>query len=110
MLRRLVRGIGLPLRGTLFLLRHRRLWLLAVAPLLLNAGLYVVTLILFVRYYDVGFGLLIDRPEAWYWLIGYYVLRLLGFHTGYFRRANQIQQRIRHVNLHGCHFPDTSLS
>jgi len=82
MLRRFIQGIGLPLRGALLLLQHRRLLLLAVAPLLLTGGLYVITLILFVRYYDTGFDLLLDRPEAWYWLISYYVLRFLGFLLG----------------------------
>ena len=48
-------------------------------PLILNIILYVIAITLFIQYYETGFGLLIARPAAWYWLIGYYLLRGLAF-------------------------------
>jgi CysZ protein len=50
-----------------------------MAPLLLNVVLYGATLGLFFHYYRDLFALLIDRPDAWYWLVGYYALQLLAF-------------------------------
>jgi CysZ protein len=76
-IRRFAEGVALPIKGGVFLLRRRRLLLLALAPLLLNLALYVTAVALFVRYYDEWFGLLMDRPEAWYLLVGYYALRIL---------------------------------
>jgi len=76
---RFVAGFVLPLKGGLFLLRHRRLLALATAPFVLNILLYTAALICVVRYYDVWFALLFERPQAWYLLIGYAVLHLLTF-------------------------------
>jgi CysZ protein len=79
MIRRFVQGFVLPIKGAVFLLRRRRLLLLALAPLLLNVVVYVVAVVLFVQYYGQGFSLLVDRPDAWYALVGYYALRVLVF-------------------------------
>ncbi|HEV8712199.1 MAG TPA: EI24 domain-containing protein [Candidatus Binatia bacterium] len=72
-------GFVLPLRGGLFLFRHRRLLALATAPLVLNVLLYAAALTLVVRYYEVWFALFLPQPQAWYLLVGYEVLRLLTF-------------------------------
>jgi CysZ protein len=81
-LRRLIEGVTLPIKGGLLLIRHRRLLALALAPLLLNILLYAAAVFLFVRYYDEWFGLLMDRPEVWYWLTVYYLLRVLALLVG----------------------------
>lgn len=81
-LRRLIEGVTLPITGSLLLVRHRRLLVLALAPLLLNILLYTAAVLLFVRYYGEWFSLLMDRPEVWYWLIVYYLLRSLAFLVG----------------------------
>jgi uncharacterized protein involved in cysteine biosynthesis len=78
-IRRFTAGLMLPLKGSVFLFQHRSLLRLAVAPLLLNTVLYGATLGLFIHSYNDLFALLMDRPDAWYWLVGYYVLRLLAF-------------------------------
>jgi CysZ protein len=70
-------GFLLALTGGQFLLHHRRLWALALAPLLLNILLYLAALLLIAHYYEQGFGLLLAPPQSWYLLIGYYALRLL---------------------------------
>ncbi len=72
----------LPIRGGTFLLRHRRLLPLAVAPFLLNALLYAAAVFAFFQYYDDWFSLIMQRPEVWYWLGVYYVLRVLAFLMG----------------------------
>jgi CysZ protein len=72
-------GFVLPLRGGLFLLRHRRLLALATVPLVLNLLLYTAAIAFVVRYYAVWFALLLPQPQAWYLLVGYEVLRLLAF-------------------------------
>lgn len=69
----------LPIRGGTFLLRHRRLLPLAVAPFLLNALLYAAAVYAFFQYYNDWFSLIMERPEVWYWLGVYYVLRVLAF-------------------------------
>ena len=79
MLSRFVQGFVLPIRGAALLWRTPALRRLALVPLLLNSVLYLLTLTLFFQFYDTGFSLFIDRPEAWYWLIGYYVLWGLAF-------------------------------
>ena len=71
----------LPMRGAALLWRTPALRRLAIVPLILNVILYAIAISLFIQYYETGFGLLIARPEAWYWLIGYYVLRGLAFVT-----------------------------
>jgi CysZ protein len=76
---RFLHGFVLPIEGGVFLWQHRSLRLLAVTPFLLNTVLYTIAVTLFVRFYDTWFGLILDRPEVWYWLIGYYVLRSLAF-------------------------------
>jgi CysZ protein len=78
-IRRFAAGLLLPLKGSVFLCQHQSLLRLAMAPLLLNVVLYGTTLVLFIHYYSDLFALMIDRPDAWYWLVGYYVLRLLAF-------------------------------
>jgi CysZ protein len=78
-IRRFAAGLLLPLKGSVFLCQHRSLRRLAVAPLLLNVVLYGATLVLFIHYYSDLFALLMDRPDAWYGLVGYYLLRLLAF-------------------------------
>ena len=72
----------LPIRGGTFLLRHRRLLPLAVAPFLLNALLYAAAVFAFFQYYDDWFSLIMQPPELWYWLGVYYVLRVLAFLMG----------------------------
>ena len=69
----------LPIRGATFLLRHRRLLPLAVAPFLLNALLYAAAVYAFFQYYNDWFSLIMERPEVWYWLSVYYVLCVLAF-------------------------------
>jgi CysZ protein len=78
-IRRFIAGLLLPLKGSVFLFQQRSLLRLAVAPLLLNVVLYGATLGLFLHYSSDLFALLLDRPDAWYWLVGYYLLRLLAF-------------------------------
>jgi CysZ protein len=78
-IRRFTAGLLLPLKGSVFLCQHQSLRRLAMAPLLLNVVLYGATLTLFLHYYSNLFALLIDRPDTWYWLMGYYLLRLLAF-------------------------------
>ena len=79
MITRFIQGFALPFRGAALLWRTPALRRLAIAPLILNIILYIIAISLFTQYYETGFGLLIARPEAWYWLIGYYVLRSLAF-------------------------------
>lgn len=79
MITRFAQGLVLSIRGGVLLWRTPALRRLAIVPLILNIILYIVTISLFIQYYETGFGLLITRPEAWYWLIGYYVLRGLAF-------------------------------
>ena len=79
MITRFVQGFALPFRGGGLLWRTPALRRLAIVPLILNIILYIIAITLFIQYYETGFGLLIARPEAWYSLIGYYVLRGLAF-------------------------------
>jgi len=79
---RLVKGLMLPIRGGAFLLRHRRLLPLAIAPFVLNTLLYAGAVFAFFHYYDNWFSFIMQRPEAWYWLGVYYVLRVLAFLMG----------------------------
>jgi CysZ protein len=72
-------GLFLPLKGSLFLLRHRGLLALAMIPLGLNVLLYAAALVLLVHYYDQWFALLLIQPSAWYLRMGYEVLHLLAF-------------------------------
>src|SRR5581483_588998 len=72
-------GFVLPLTGGLVLLRHRRLLLVALTPLALNIGLYLVALWLLTQYYEDWFGLVWQAPHVWYWQLGYVVLRLGAF-------------------------------
>jgi CysZ protein len=74
---RFIVGFLFPLKGGKVLLHHRRLWLLALAPLLLNILVYLAAFFLLARYYEEWFGLLLAPPQHWYLLAGYYVLRLL---------------------------------
>ena len=76
-IRRFAAGLALPLKGSVFLFQHHSLLRLAVAPLLLNVALYGGALVLFIHSYSDLFALMVDRPDVWYWLVGYYVLRLL---------------------------------
>jgi CysZ protein len=76
---RFTAGFMLPLKGGLLLLRHRRLLALATVPLVLNLLLYLAALALVVHYYEQWFGLLVAQPQAWYWFVGYVVLRLVAF-------------------------------
>ena len=69
----------MPLQGGVLLLRHRRLLAVAAVPLGLNLLLYFAALALVVHYYEEWFGLLFAQPQAWYWLVGYVVLRLVAF-------------------------------
>jgi len=71
----------LPLKGGKFLLHHRPLWALVLAPLLLNIVLYLAALLLLAHYYEEWFSLLLAPPQSWYLLIGYYALRLLALLT-----------------------------
>ena len=68
-------GFVLPLTGGLMLLRHRRLLLLALAPLALNIVVYLGALWLLNQYYEQWFGLVWPAPHAWYWQLGYVLLR-----------------------------------
>src|SRR5262245_14315652 len=77
--RRFLTGVVLPLKGGLFLLRHRHLLALALAPFVLNLLLYAAALICVVHYYDVWFALLLPQPQAWYLLLGYQLLHVLAF-------------------------------
>jgi CysZ protein len=79
MITRFAQGFALPIRGAALLWRTPALRRLAIVPLILNITLYIIAIGLFIQYYETGFGLLITRPAAWYWLIGYYVLRSLAF-------------------------------
>jgi CysZ protein len=74
---RFIVGFLLPLKSGELLLHHRRLWSLALAPLLINILFYLAAFFLLVRYYEEWFGLLLVPPQHWYLLAGYYVLRLL---------------------------------
>ena len=76
---RFIAGFVLPLQGGVLLLRHRRLLALAAVPLCLNLLLYFAALALVVHYYEEWFSLLFAQPQAWYWLVGYVVLRLVAF-------------------------------
>ena len=72
----------LPVKGGTFLLHNPRLLPLAAAPFLLNTLLYAAAVYAFFQYYDHWFSLVMERPEAWYWLGVYYVLRVLAFLMG----------------------------
>jgi len=76
---RFIAGFVLPLQGGVLLLRHRRLLAVAAVPLGLNLLLYFAALALVVHYYEEWFGLFFAQPQAWYWLVGYVVLRLAAF-------------------------------
>jgi CysZ protein len=78
-IRRFVAGLTLPIKGGTFLLRHRRLLLLALAPLLVNSILYVTAVVLFIYYSGEVFSFIMERPDTWYMLIVYYLLRILVF-------------------------------
>lgn len=81
-IRRFVVAVTLPIKGGVFLLRHRRLLWLAAIPVLLNIVLYTAAIILFIRYAGEWFSFIMERPDTWYLLIVYYVLRLLAFLIG----------------------------
>jgi CysZ protein len=81
-IRRFAVGVTLPIKGSVFLLQHRRLLWLAIVPVLINIVLYIIALILFIRYADAWFGLIMERPDTWYLLVVYYLLRLLAFLIG----------------------------
>src|SRR5919109_2895255 len=85
-IRRFIAGLLLPLKASVFLCQQRSLRRLAVAPLLLNVVLYGGMLVLFIYSYNDLFALLLDRPDAWYWLVGDFLVRLLAFvlHGGVF--------------------------
>jgi CysZ protein len=68
-------GFALPVSGGLLLLRHRRLLSVALAPLGLNILLYLGTLWLLTQYYEQWFSVLWPAPEAWYWHLGYVLVR-----------------------------------
>ena len=68
-------GFLLPLTGGRVLLRHRSLLGVALAPLVLNIVLYGGALWLVSQYYEQWFGLLWPAPHAWYWQLGYVILR-----------------------------------
>jgi len=74
---RFIASFLLPLSGGKLLLHHRRLWALALAPLLLNVLFYLAALALLVHYYEQWFSLLLAPPQTWYLLLGYSALRLL---------------------------------
>lgn len=82
MLARFAQGFGLPIRGAALLWHTPALRRLAIVPLMLNCVLYLVALTLFFQFYDTGFSLFIEQPEAWYWRIGYYILHGLAFVIG----------------------------
>ena len=82
MITRFAQGFALPIRGAALLWRTPALRRLAIVPLLLNSVLYLIALTLFFQHYGTGFSLFVDRPEAWYWLIGYYLLRGVAFLVG----------------------------
>ena len=73
------KGLALPIRGGFFLLRHRRLWLLAATPFVLNVVLYAIGVTLFIDHYNELFGLIMDRPDTWYWTLVYYPMWAVTF-------------------------------
>src|SRR5262245_50108830 len=78
-IRRFLAGFMLPLTGSRLLLHHRHLLALAIVPLMLNLVLYIAALVLVMHYYEDWFGLLFARPQAWYLLAGYVILRFIAF-------------------------------
>ncbi len=78
---RFVGGFVLLIKGGVFLLKRRHLLVLALTPLMLNLLLYVAAIVMLVYYYGEWFGLIMQRPEIWYMLIVYHLLRILAFLT-----------------------------
>jgi len=72
-------GFRCAFQGIPYLFRHTSLLRLAAIPIMLNIGLFMG--LIWLIYSKLGdlLSLLVSKPEAWIWLIFYYILMVLAF-------------------------------
>ena len=73
----LARGFSAPLRGGGFLLRRPRLWALAIAPFLINLGLFVLFFWFSYTRFDQWVRSVVPAAEGWWWVALIYLLTAL---------------------------------
>ena len=73
----LARGFSAPLRGGGFLLRRPRLWPLAIAPFLINLGLFVLFFWFSYTRFDQWVRSVVPAAEGWWWVALIYLLTAL---------------------------------
>lgn len=70
-------GFSYPFYGLRFLLMHASLLRLALVPWMINIVLFVSALTTLYYTFNDLLALMIIKPEAWYWLIPYYLFATL---------------------------------
>ncbi len=77
MVRNFQAGFSYPFYGLRFLFMHASLLRLALIPWIINIVLFILALTtLYYNFQDL-LALMIIKPEAWYWLIPYYLFAIL---------------------------------